>query len=338
MLKNKPILILAVILILLSAWLVWVDNPQMKREEEKKEKADLLFNFPEVAVEGVELFSSKGHFVILKLPNGKWTISNPVEGREGPAALFADTGEVEAIIRQVHDLRYSRSLDEIAPDLKSYGLAEPRGKVVLKIKGKGEETLLLGEDAPGGQTFFIKKGADPKVYTAQSSLRGSFEKELFTFRNRHLLRDLNEASVNEVMVKTKESDWHLTRNGENWVLTGSPEAKIEGPKVSGFLMQLEELEGEKVLSETAKDIARFGLSRPIATIQIKDKENKSRSLLIGQYREGNSIDLLYAAMGEPAGPIFQIRNDFISSIPKKESLIKKPEPPKPAPGPPLTAR
>ncbi|HXN06398.1 MAG TPA: DUF4340 domain-containing protein [Nitrospiria bacterium] len=337
MLKNKPILILAVILILLSAWLVWVDNPRMKREEEKKEKADLLFNFPEEAVQGVELFSSKGHIVLLKSSDGKWMISNSVDGKEGSAALPAETGEVEAIIRQVHDLRYSRSLDEPGPDLKSYGLSEPPGKVVLKIKGKGEETLLLGDDAPGGQTFFIKKGAETKVYTVQSSLRGSFEKELFAFRNRHLLRDLNEASVNGLEVKSKEIGWQLTRNGESWVLMGNPEAKIEVRIVSGFLMQLEELEGEKILSETSKDTARFGLARPIATIQIKDKGNKAVSLLIGQYREENSKEPLFAALGEATGPIFQIKNDILSLIPKKESLIKKPEPPIPAPAPPATA-
>ena len=73
------------------------------------------------------------------------------------------------------------------PDLKEYGLAEPRVDVTFKAAGQ-EHTLLIGQKTPPGSDFYAKRGNDKKVFLIASYLDSTFNRKTFDLRDKTAIR------------------------------------------------------------------------------------------------------------------------------------------------------
>ncbi|MHB8484038.1 MAG: DUF4340 domain-containing protein, partial [Nitrospiria bacterium] len=287
-----------------------------------------IFEFSSGEVLKVELVSLKGHFLFQKNPDGKWMVQNiPRDTASAPLSVLADLREVETIIQKISDLRPSRVVDEKGDDLKSFGFAGPERSAAVTLKNNSVLKLRIGDDGALSRTLYVKREDAGKVYLAGSEIRSIIEKDFWELRNKHLM-SFDQGLIDQIEVTAPGKSWSLARKGEEWTLGDRPKDKIDEAKVSSFLFQAGTLEGEKILDEEAKNLKEYGLDKPVVSLSFHSKE-KTYTLLIGKTKRPEPDHEELAALGNPSGPVYQIKKEFLDKIPAKEDILKKEEPAKP---------
>jgi hypothetical protein len=320
--NSRGTFILLFFFLVVVSYLFLFDNPRVKRETEKKEKAEKLFDFAPDQVQQAEIVSSTGHFLISKNADGKWMVKN-LQG-EPSVNVLADRNVVDKIVQEMHEVKPTRVVDEKGDDLAGFGFKSPEKSVALTLKDGMKLKLLIGDEAPLAQSLYLKRGDNAKVYLSDSGIRLLVNYEFWNLRNKHLL-SYDQMSIDHVEVKMPDRGWELIKKGDEWTFQDKPGEKVNEEKLSAFLFQAGTLDGEKVLSETGTDLKTYGLDPPAATLifHIKDQVH---TLLVGKANKDQKV----AALGNTAGPIFEIKEDFLNRIPTREELVKKEPPPAPA--------
>ncbi|MBI1824597.1 MAG: DUF4340 domain-containing protein [Nitrospirae bacterium] len=320
--RYKATLILFLLFLGLVSYLFLIDNPRIKKEAEKKEKAEKLFDFSIDQVRQVELDTSGGHFLMTKNAEEQWMVKN-LQG-EPTGNVVADSNVVERIIREIHELKPTRIVDEKGEDLKGFGFNMPEKSVTLTMKEGPILKLLIGDEAPLPQTLYLKRGDNGKIYLSNAGIRVIVNYEFWNLRNKHLL-SYDQVLIDHVEVKLQDHSWEVAKKGDDWIFPGQPGEKVNEEKLSSFLFSTGTLDGERVLNETGTNLKEFGLAPAYATLifHIKDK---IYTLLVGKSKNEEKI----TAMGNSEGPIFEIKKDFLNKIPNRNELIKKEPPPSPA--------
>ena len=67
----------------------------------------------------------------------------------------------------------------------------------------------------------------------------------------------------------------------NWEITQPQPFGADQSVVSGMLSRLSSLNSERVVEDKATDVSRYGLNPPVLQLDITEKDNKTRELLIG---------------------------------------------------------
>jgi hypothetical protein len=100
---------------------------------------------------------------------GNWT-------RTVPTTTQVISQTLNTHVTGLINLRSSRSLAPDLNPLSAYGLEEPAYEIVLVATGEGDRrlryTLLVGDETPTGNSFYVQKRGDPQVYTVP---KGSIE-------------------------------------------------------------------------------------------------------------------------------------------------------------------
>ena len=103
-------------------------------------------------------------------------------------SLSNGTSKAVAVEFDVADReQVDRVVDENPPDLKEYGLAQPRIEVAFKSGGQ-QHTLLIGQKTPPGTDLYAKRADDKKVFLIPSHLESTFNKGTFDFRDKAVMK------------------------------------------------------------------------------------------------------------------------------------------------------
>jgi hypothetical protein len=111
---------------------------------------ELLFAFAPADVAGLTVIA-KGETTVLARQEGGWRITAPL-------AAPADAGAVERLVRRVAELRRKGSVQPGADPAarERYGLASPRARVELVLRGGKKETLAVGGENPFDGSVFVE--------------------------------------------------------------------------------------------------------------------------------------------------------------------------------------
>lgn len=100
---------------------------------------------------------------------GNWT-------RTVPTTTQVISQTLNTQVTGLINLRSSRSLAPDLNPLSAYGLEEPAYEIVLVTAGEGDQrlrfTLLVGDETPTGNSFYVQERGDPQVYVIP---KGSIE-------------------------------------------------------------------------------------------------------------------------------------------------------------------
>jgi hypothetical protein len=187
--KYKATWGLLLIFLGLIAYLYFVDLPRDKKEAEKKEKDEKLFNFISSDVDQVEILSSNGHLFIQKNSEGGWTVKNLVPEPKASLPVLADSKEVDTIIGTVHDLKSGRVVDEKGEDLKTFGFGVPEKSVTMTLKDHSSLKLVLGADGALSESVYVKRGDRGTVYLTDAWVKQVFEKDFFALKSKEPKND-----------------------------------------------------------------------------------------------------------------------------------------------------
>lgn len=257
----------------------------MKPEEaktERKEQAEKLFATAppgERAEDGgsaAPVFThltveSRGVTATLERQGDTWRLTSPVSAR-------ADKRVVESLTRQLETAKFKATVEE-APtdaDLEKYGLKPPAFRVVAKayvpdaLEGGQEDparqrtlTLHGGIENTFDGSVYVRREGDPRVYSADGSVRYALEKDVYALREKELL-GLDEAAVKTLEVTGKAGPYTLEREGDKaWRLTKPSVLRADADKVKGLLQSLKDQRALSFPTDSAEERTKLGLDKPV---------------------------------------------------------------------------
>ena len=94
---------------------------------------------------------------------------------------------------------------------------------------------------------------------------------------------LDQSAITKLEVKKKGAPPVLLTKAEsgNWQITEPKPLAADQSAVSGMLSTLSLLNSERLVEENAADLKRYGLDQPSVEVEISEKTNQSKKLLIG---------------------------------------------------------
>ena len=231
-----------------------------------------------------DLSTAQVRRLVLKTPAGEmelekkdthWDILKPLRAR-------ADDQKVNDLISQVTSARIGQFVADDRGDLRSYGLAEPRGSITLFDQEQkkdqkveiGESIKIFGRDDKG-QMLQIgtvpEKGKDQvyvrfaprgSVYTLPKKIEEVLNTKPADLRDKHLVRvdtDILDRIGIDAPGKTKTV---LARKDGNWTITNRKNAPADSGAVRRMIDALQNEQVTKFVEDVASNLPKYGLDRP----------------------------------------------------------------------------
>ena len=163
-------------------------------------------------------------------------------------------------------------IDENAADLVQYGL-EP-AQITLELKDKSGKTgkLLIGDETPMGNLFYVRKPDDKKIYTIPNYTKSGFDKSANDLRDKRLLI-VDESKLTKIEIVKKAETFEFGKNAKgNWQLVKPQAYRIDTVLVDGLYNKLREAKLDPALNEELKKsyAAQFAAAPLVATVKLTD--------------------------------------------------------------------
>lgn len=224
-------------------------------------------------------------------------------------------------------LEASSLVEENAPDLDKYGLAEPAADVTLDFEDGSSFHLLVGDAAPM-QTAQTYCAVDGDVYLIRNSLVSNYTKTPTQFLSTIVLEEPPQDSypiVESLRIERQDLDWDIymeydTEGAKDDTAGGTAATHIMLEPLFSYLnveksadvtngmfgLQAQEV---AVVHPTAADRKACGLDDPFCTVTMKTDDGKTRVLTFGStYETQDGTECRYASL-DGVNELFGVTND-----------------------------
>jgi hypothetical protein len=252
--KFKTTLILLAVFAGLLALVLFFDAKGEKKKA-AEEKTNTLISIDSADLRKASLVRDGETLAFERDDAGSWRLTSPLQAA-------ADDTEVARFVDSFASLRIERVVEKEAKELAAYEI--PKIEVSLWVKGKDAPLrLLIGMENPLDKTFFAKREDDPRVVLLASTLKTTFDKKIFDFRQKDVFK-FSAAGVTTVRVRAKSLSWQARREEAGWFLTAPVAALAAQGKVDSLLDSLSGLRAKAFVAEAknAETLKAFGLEKP----------------------------------------------------------------------------
>jgi len=273
----KSTIALLVVLIGLVAYIYFVDAKKPASDApETKAKA---FTVDADQIEEIHIKPASGDASRVQKANGTWQLIEPEKTE-------ADQGQVSNAATSLATLEISRVVDDNPSDLSQYGLNPPRAEITFRAKGqKDTHQLLLGEKTATGSDLYAKTPDQKRVFLISGYLENTFERTPFDLRDKAALKfDQSKADGIEIVHNGTTA---LAKSGTEWALTKPYKARADFAGAEAVMTSLSSLQMQKIVENEAKDLAKYGLDKPDATVTVNGGSTRA-SLALGK-KDGDSV-------------------------------------------------
>jgi hypothetical protein len=252
--------------------------------------------------------------VVFQEFDGDWKMTQPLD-------VKVEESELQKLVQGVSQLRAGRLVTE-NPDLKAYGLDQPRAVWRFSIDGKSELTLKVGAmEKPGGKRAYAQLDKGPLVFLLDEPLTAL---ALGEFRSREVWNNLDAVQVEKLRFGYAKDAFALEKLAGKWELAGKPGAKVNATAVSDALDAVARLKAELFVADKGADPKLFGLEPPALSLDIDTTAGK-RTLLVGR-QEGESGGYYAQVAGHPDAPIFIVGADTARKLVRPlQGFLETPE-------------
>ena len=273
----KSTIALLVVLIGLVAYIYFIDAKKPASDApETKAKA---FTVDADQIEEIHIKPASGDASRVQKANGTWQLIEPEKAE-------ADQGQVSNAATSLATLEISRVVDDNPSDLSQYGLNPPKAEITFRAKGqKDTHQLLLGEKTATGSDLYAKTPDQKRVFLISGYLENTFERTPFDLRDKAALKfDQSKADGIEIV---HDGTTALAKSGSEWAVTKPYKARADFAGAEAVLTSLSSLQMQKIVENDAKDLAKYGLDKPDATITVNGGSTRA-SLALGK-KDGDSV-------------------------------------------------
>lgn len=295
--KPKTLLILAVVVAVLAAF-IWFVERDLPSSEERAELRDKVFSgLEEDDVEAVTL-AWEGQTVRLEKATAaesetageeadvtagedeedaeteaaEWRLAEPLAAR-------ADRREVEDLLRDLLELKKERTVEEAEP--AELGLEPPRVTVTL-VTAEGEQALSFGSELPLSGGVVAALAGRPEVYVVPSNVVEGLTREPGSWRDRVVLPFTRDEIARVRLTGPGGGEpVALGRNGEAFRLEAPVADRADEDEVRDLLFGLAELKCQEFLDGPEAAPEAVGLTEPWAVIEVEPKTGEPLVLEVG---------------------------------------------------------
>ncbi|MFO0767443.1 MAG: DUF4340 domain-containing protein [Nitrospiraceae bacterium] len=256
-------------------------------------------------------------YALNEKPKKKWKIRYPIETE-------ADRTEVQALLFRLEDLRALAVVDA-GPERETLAktLTKPRVKVLLHAAGIDQTVRLYQADPTSGEAY-AQTTADGPIYKISPTAIKDLTKELFALQDKRLL-GADIADIAMLSVKTREEQYVLVRDQNDWVLEDQPTDKLRQDVADLVVSRIVNLPAEERILKQTGALAPYGLVAPVAEFIATGRNGQ----VIGRLALGNQVGSLLYAVGHRFQGVFQVRSDLLTQIPSRLALLgQEPSPTK----------
>ena len=222
--------------------------------------------------------------VVLKTPAGEmelekkdthWEILKPLRAR-------ADDQKVNDLISQVTSARIEQFVAEDRGDLRTYGLAEPRGSITLfdqeqkrdqkieigeaiKVAGRDDkgQTLQIGSlPEKDKEQVYVRFAPRGSVYTLPKKIEEILNTKPADLRDNHLVR-IDPNILDRITLDAPgKNKTVLARKDGNWTIASRNNAPADSGAVRRMIDALQNERVTKFVEDVASNLPKYGLDKP----------------------------------------------------------------------------
>jgi hypothetical protein len=254
------------------------------------------------------------------LRSGRWYVSRPVETR-------ANDARIRQVVDALHRLRRRETIPphvqkERRLTAASFGLDRPRCRCALGYE-RGEDTVVLGMDAPFGNLVYVRVNDGGDVIAATRELEGALPGSLDELRDRAVFpAAVRKASRLEI--KHAGGFVQLAQAGGVWRIRQPYDAPAARDRVTRLLETLAALQMDAHGGDLpAADPVAYGLGPDEAALLVSvwvEGQAEPLTLSVGKARQDNPA-LVYARVSDVAA-VGAISNAVIALLTAKADTLR----------------
>ncbi len=304
----KKTLIFAIILACIIGFYYYFEVYRAPKIEKKEEEAKKVFHFEQDDVKKLTIINEEGTLTC-QLKGKEWRIVKPIKTE-------CDKDTIDGLIRSLHNLDFSRVVEEEPENLHQFGLADPLVKITFSAKGK-ENTVIVGDENPTGSGAYAQCAGQKKVLLIDSYMRSSLNKKLFDLRDKAVITfELDEVKQFSLQKENLFVEGQL-KGEDEWVLNQPIEDKADGDKVEEVLNKFRNAKVKEFIDEKPESLKPYGLENPQAKLTVwLGKEKALKSLLFSKKVKEEENKGYYAKLQE-AGNVFLVEETLLEDIPSE---------------------
>jgi hypothetical protein len=229
-----------------------------------------------------------------------WEIVKPLRAR-------ADDQKIGDLLAQVTTARIGKFVADDRGDLRSYGLAEPRGAITLFTpEDKQGQILQIGGVAEKDkEQVYVRFGARNAVYTLPKKIEEVLNTKPNDLRDHHLVRFETNVLDRITIDAAGKGKIVLARKNENWTIANRNNQPANADEVNRLIETLKNEQVTKFVADVASELAKYGLDKPALQITLSSfasentAETKSGEQPFATIAFGKSENEdLYARLGD----------------------------------------
>ncbi len=307
---KRSTIILLLLAAIGGALIYYLEIKPGKPRDEKPDETKPAFSFTREEITGVTV-TRGGKPVALENQNGKWVITQPVNAA-------ADESALNSLVGDVVSARIEREF-AASGDLKSYGLAEPAVKLEIKLKNGQTRRVELGSKDVVGSSAYARIDGGQNIAMLPASVLTSADKSLDDLRDRSVL-GATQFELSSLKVTNESGGFELAKQESEWMLKSPVQGPAEESAVSSLLSDLTSAKAAEVVSETADDLAKYGLDKSKLGLTVKLATGAERSLSIG-----SKVDDKFYAKASDRPQIFKVEQAFLDKLNTKVADLRSKE-------------
>lgn len=248
-----------------------VKNDIAKKAEEFRDRK--LTDLTTAQVTRILLKTPAGEMELQK-QQGAWEILKPLRAR-------GDNQKIADLIAQVTSARIQQFVADDRGDLQPYGLAEPRGSIILfKQDDKEGQSLQIGAvPEKEKEQVYVRFASRGFVYTLPNKIEAILNSTPADLRDRHLVRiDTNQLDRITIDAPGKARTV-LARKDQAWTIANRNNEPANTAEVTHLLDALKNEQVTKFVEDVASDLPKYGLDQPqlVVTLSSFASENTAET-------------------------------------------------------------
>jgi hypothetical protein len=269
--RLRSTLILIVVFAGLLGYIYYLDRRDV---EDAGDTESVFADVSADDIQEVQIKVGEGETARVQKAGDAWRLVEPVQAD-------ADSTELSSITNSLASIDVQRVVDENATDLAQYGLEPARIEVAYRVEGEEQpRRLLLGEKTPAGGDLYARVADQNRVVLLSSFLESTFSKDPFALRDKAVLK-FDRDKADGLELAREQTTIQLTKSGTDWRLVKPIAARADFGQVESIVVRLGSAKMESIVDPEGKDVAKYGLDRPTATMTVSMGGDRSTLLLGG---------------------------------------------------------
>jgi Domain of unknown function (DUF4340) len=269
---KKSTLILVALALLLGGAVYYFEFKHPPKSDDGEEVSRTAFPFRTDDVTGLTI-TRNGQRVVIEKQGEVWAIKQPVE-------TGADASVIDGIATSLANAQITRTFPAAPDRLQAFGLNAPALTIEIRTKKGAEHRLRLGVKDFSGNSVYGLIGEGREVDLLPASVLTTGDKSFDDLRDRSVL-DLTGWDISGFQLKNKAGEISAMKKGSNWQIEKPRATAADASEMDSLVAQVTSARMTGVVSETATDLAKYGLVSPEITFQARTIKGEERSLLIG---------------------------------------------------------